>query len=189
MESEIIVYRHILDSNQIRVVAPVTAEIAEKVVVVNESKRKGPVGISKSRRSRKVRVDFFVCVGLVEECAASGKYIVLVNHSSTQDVDISKWVLKRRLDSVSDVLYTIPNGTELKHSEELTIYSKIGADAVDASLNYQGTLTPNREIVSHEIASWGMGNAVETFLIDRNGEEKASHIQSLGFGGSNVRHE
>jgi len=41
-------------------------------------------------------------------------------------------------------------------------------------------------LIAHDLASWGMGNAVETILIDRNGDEKASHIQSLGFGTGHV---
>lgn len=129
-------------------------------------------------------VSFFV-----EECAASGKYISLVNHSSTQDVDLSKWTLKRRFDSSSDILYTIPEGTRLKHGKELTIYSKIGADALDSSASLRTMTMPSEELITHDLVSWGMGNAVETILIDRNGEEKASHIQSLGFGSGHAYNE
>lgn len=139
--------------------------------------------------------DFFVVVVastnflFTEECAASGKYISLANHSTTQDVDLSKWTVKRRFDSSSDIIYTMPSGTLLKHGKELTIYSKIGAESLESSLNSRTMTLSGEELITHDLVSWGMGNAVETILIDHKGEEKASHIQSLGFGTGHVYNE
>lgn len=102
---------------------------------------------------------------------------------------MSKWTLKRRFDSSSDIIYTFPEGTYLRHGKELTIYSKMGAEALEAPANSRLITALNDELVVPDLASWGMGNAVETILIDRNGEEKASHIQSLGFGPGHIYNE
>jgi hypothetical protein len=94
---------------------------------------------------------------LVEECAASGKYITLVNHSTNKAIDISRWTLKRRIDSATDVLYKLPEEVRLQQGRELIIYSKQGAGTAQSSSDNRVVSTSSHEeLVSTDLDSWGM---------------------------------
>lgn len=91
----------------------------------------------------------YLSVFLVEECAANGTYISLVNHSASKCIDVSRWVLKRRVAAAMELRYTLPDGVQLQQGGELRIYSKLGADTADAeSSSYQ-------KLVANDLASWG----------------------------------
>jgi hypothetical protein len=96
-------------------------------------------------------INFFV-----EESAASGRYISLVNHSTSRDIDISGWVLKRHVDLQTELLYTLPDGVRLQQGKELIIYSKLGAAAQSSSNNRVGAPLLQQELVSNDLDSWGM---------------------------------
>ncbi|CAF1231078.1 unnamed protein product, partial [Didymodactylos carnosus] len=161
LEAEIIVYRHLLDSSEIHeqvMVAPiyqsVGSEMTGKFIVKNQNH--GAIGISecgvKKERERMLLISF-----LVEECAPNGAYISLVNHSTSKDIDISRWVLKRRIDSEPELRYTIPKGVQLQQGRELRIYSKLGAGAAEsASYNRVGSSLSNQVLVNNDLASWGV---------------------------------
>ncbi|CAF4442336.1 unnamed protein product, partial [Adineta steineri] len=86
------------------------------------------------------------------ECAANGKYISLLNYSTTDVIDISKWMLKQSTDSASEIQYIIPDGVVLKQGIELRIYSKLGNANADRSSN-ENTLS---RLVNNNVTSWGM---------------------------------
>lgn len=87
---------------------------------------------------------------LVEECATSGKYIILMNHSTIKAMDISKWILKRRTDSKPAIQYIIPAGTTLQPSQELIIYSQLG---IKESVSEHHLI---QKLVYNELVTWGM---------------------------------
>lgn len=79
-----------------------------------------------------------------------------MNHSH-KDIDISRWSLKRRIDSTSDVSYTLPDGIRIQQGRELIIYSKLGAGAAGSSEAHRVFSTAtHQEIVCSDLASWGM---------------------------------
>lgn len=65
LETEIIIYRHLLDSNEIQeqvvIVRPpqiIVNETVERFVVESETERKGSIGISKYLIFRKIKSDY-----------------------------------------------------------------------------------------------------------------------------------
>ncbi|CAF1080098.1 unnamed protein product [Adineta steineri] len=187
LETEIVIYRYLLDTygtGERQTIVPqkqidtyakgerVTIVPQKQIVVSNEfttgkffvrGRKKGFIGI--------------------KECAANGKYISLVNHSSNKDIDISRWVLKQRIDSTSEIRYTIPNGTRLQQGKELRIYSKHNADLANGSAI---SALVQKQLVNNDVASWGVGDIIETRLLNHNGEEEASYLQSMELRKSNM---
>ena len=90
-----------------------------------------------------------------EECAPSGKYVTLINHSKSKDIDISRWTLKRRVDSTSEILYTLPREIRLPSGRELFIYASSEANAIQSTQTIVSTKSHD-EIVCDSVASWGM---------------------------------
>lgn len=85
----------------------------------------------------------------VEECAPNGAYISLVNHSGSKDIDISKWKIKRHIDSETKLRYTIPDGVRIQRGGELRIYSKSAGASSGGASNYA-------RIMNNELGSWGI---------------------------------
>ena len=114
---------------------------------IAKGRKKRSVGISKYHNDhhRKMIQLLFFCI---EECAANGKYISMVNYSTSKDIDISRWTLKQRVDSSQEIRYTIPEGVRLPQGRELRIYAKLsGGNTNEASV---------QQLVNNNIVSWGM---------------------------------
>ncbi len=103
-----------------------------------------------SAKLKQIEKEFSSFFFLVEECAPNGKYISLVNHSANQDIDISRWMLTRHIDSETKILYTIPDRVRLKRDSELRIYTKAGGGTTaESSSSY-------KKLVNNDLVSWGM---------------------------------
>lgn len=168
LEAEIIVYRHLLgieDTNDRLVNVPQTSttsttrsEMIGKYVI--NSKKKGSIGI--------------------KECSPNGSFISLANHSTTKDIDISRWLIIRRVESTTEHRFVIPDGTRLRKGEEIRIYSKFGINNNEASMSHRGPSSSNYVVLNNrELTSWGSGTIVETYLFNEDGEEKAAHTQTM----------
>ena len=114
----------------------------------------------------------------VEDCAPDGKCITLENTSIDKDVDVSNWILKRRVEGSSELAYTIPFGLTIKHGNELKIFARSAQNAHHR---------PPAQVVNDKLDSWGMGTECETKLFNEQGEEKASHSQKIVFGSESTR--
>jgi hypothetical protein len=80
-----------------------------------------------------------------------------VNHSISKNIDVSRWMLQRRIDSKTELKYTIPDGTRLSAGGELRIYSKLGADGTQLSSNYDVVSSSlHQKLVNNNVVSWGM---------------------------------
>lgn len=102
----------------------------------------------------------------ISECSPDGKVIVLENTSRNKDVDLSDWMIRRRVDNRSEIFFRFPQNLTLKATKTLRIWSRgNGKDNL-----------PN-EIVNRDLDSWGMGVNVHTVLLNDQGEEKATHLQ------------
>jgi intermediate filament protein if len=116
---------------------------------------------------------------IVEDCAPDGKCITLENSSIDKDVDVSNWILKRRVEGSPELSYTIPYGLIIKHGSELKIFARSAQNAHHR---------PPSQVVNDKLDSWGMGTECETKLFNEQGEEKASHSQKIVFGSESSRH-
>ncbi|CAF0902809.1 unnamed protein product [Adineta ricciae] len=168
LEAEIIVYRYLLDNSQ-----------SGGRVIVTQPKPNYESGMSgklvaKSRKKKSIGI---------KECAVNGKYIVLLNHSTSKDIDLGRWVIKQRTDAGPNIRYVIPDGVRLQHGKELKIYSKLGAEtanqsAISALVQYQ--------LVNNDLSSWGVGNMIETILFNQDGDEEALYSQNIEFRKNNM---
>jgi hypothetical protein len=154
LEAEIIVYRHLLagieTDGRVAIIhhgQSGGSEIVGKLVVQNQ--KKGSIGISEYKIKKEIGKECSSFFFLVEECAPNGAYISLANYSTSKDVDISKWMLKRHIDSRTKLRYKIPDGVRLKRGNEVRIYTKSSASTAIESSSYQ-------ILVNNDLSSWGM---------------------------------
>ncbi|CAF2155417.1 unnamed protein product [Rotaria magnacalcarata] len=169
LESEINVYRRLLDSETNRLANQTVEQTlppepappsfgSELGKVFNKKIKKGPIAI--------------------KDCAPDGKCITLENSSSDKDVDVSNWTLKRRVEGSPEISYTMPYGLIMKHNCELKIFARSAQNAHHR---------PPLEVVNDKLDSWGMGTECETRLFNEQGDERASHSQKIVFGSESSR--
>ena len=160
-------------------------------------KRKDPwpsVSLSHVKKSTHL-----LCV-VLEACPSDGIYISLMNTSSKNEVDISKWILKQIIDAKTELRYTLPDRFRLQPGGELRIFSKQGANAAKSSSSGRATpLSSRQELTNNDAATWGtslsscslifyrssslgVGNTIETYLFTPAGDEKASFSQTISAG-------
>ena len=166
LESELIIYRRLLelDVEQIKTVedSPSLVRSITMRKFIAERKEVASIGIGECRR---VKVSNQLLSFFFKECPLDNTYVCLVNHSTNKDIDISRWILKRRVVSKPELKYTLPNGTRLPAGGELKIYSKSGAEIAQVSSNYDiASHSLRQKIVTHNIISWGM-SLFESFYL------------------------
>jgi hypothetical protein len=168
LEYEINVYKRLLDSqldrfgkNTVETVVAVPKEkVAAETLVTNESfggkvqnkkEKKGSVGLS--------------------DASPDGKFIQIENAGvSSSLVDLSGWIVKRKVDNNAEVVYRIPSGTVLAPGKEITIWAK----------SY-GQHTVANDLVT-DFENWGIGITSLSRLLNSSGEEKSSFTQQITFG-------
>ncbi|XP_075287921.1 lamin-B3 isoform X1 [Opisthocomus hoazin] len=97
----------------------------------------------------------------IEEIDADGKFVRLKNNSD-EDQPLHGWVLRRRLESVSDVTYKFPSQFTLQAGQVVTIW---GAAA--------GVSPGPSDLVWKSQKSWGTGDNICVTLITDDDEELA----------------
>jgi len=163
--AEIAIYRKLLDGEEGRystriqetVVKSAPIVAAESVHVLKEEM----VTHTSFQRSNKGNIQF-------AEIAGDGKYIVLENLSVNKDEHMGDWKLTRVIDNDRELVFTFPHKFHLKAGKSVRIWAKgqHGSNNLVDSLVYEGG------------SSWGVGFNVTTSLFNRDGEEKASYIQT-----------
>jgi hypothetical protein len=125
--------------------------------VQNKKEKKGSIGIGNS--------------------STEGKFIVIENsgNNATQ-VDLSGWVVKRKVDSNTDIVYKIPAGIVIPPNKEIIVWAAPYRQYIDATTNY----------LIADFENWGIGINSVTRLLNVNGEEKSSFCQQLSFSNPSV---
>ncbi len=125
--------------------------------VQNKKEKKGSVGIGNS--------------------STEGKFIVIENSgNNAAQVDLSGWVVKRKVDSNTDILYKIPSGIVLPPNKEIIVWAAPYRQYIDATSNY----------LIADFENWGIGINSVTRLLNVSGDEKSSFCQQLSFSNSSV---
>jgi len=158
--AEIAIYRKLLDGEEGRftsVQQVVKTEAAENVHTLKEEM----VTHTSFQRSNKGNVQF-------AEIPADGRYIVLENLSVNKDEVMGDWKLTRKIDGARELVYTFPSKFVLRAGKSVRIWAKgqSGVHNLIDSLVYEGADT------------WGFGFNVVTTLFNRDGEEKATYVQT-----------
>jgi intermediate filament protein if len=103
----------------------------------------------------------------IAECQADGKFIVLENTHRSKEEPLGEWKLKRKLDGKRELVYTLPKDFVLKPGKNTKIWAR----------NQGGTHRPPDELIFEAEDTWGKGQNVQTILYNKEGEERATHIQ------------
>ncbi|PIK42115.1 B-type nuclear lamin [Apostichopus japonicus] len=99
----------------------------------------------------------------IEDSDPEGEYIKLHNTSET-DQPLGGWVLKRSVDGGDEATYKFTSKYVLKGGAEVTVWSTGSGEKQDLPT----------DIVGKNIESWGVGEKINTTLIDASGEVMAS---------------
>ena len=111
--------------------------------------------------------------GSVGICDASpdGKFVQLENAgANAQDVDLSGWSLKRKVDNNAEVVFRFPAGTVIHAGKEVTVWAKA----------YLQQHVANDLVADFD--NWGIGITSLSRLVNSAGEEKSSFNQQITFG-------
>ncbi|CAI5455312.1 unnamed protein product [Caenorhabditis angaria] len=167
LDAEIAIYRKMLEGEENRAGLKQLVEQVVKTHAISqefdtETMRvvKGETASRQSfQRSAKGNVS-------IHEATPDGKYIVLQNTHRAKDEHIGDWKLKRRIDGKREIVYTIPKDFVLQGGKTLKIFAR-----------NQGVASPPDTLVYDGDDSFGSGNNVQTILFNKEGEERATHIQ------------
>uniref|UniRef100_A0A9J2PG27 Intermediate filament protein ifa-1 n=1 Tax=Ascaris lumbricoides TaxID=6252 RepID=A0A9J2PG27_ASCLU len=102
----------------------------------------------------------------IQEASADGRYITLQNTHRAKDEPIGEWKLKRKIDGKKEIVYTFPKEFVLRAGKNVRVFAR-----------NQGVSSPPDQLVCDSEESFGVGSNVQTILYNREGEERATHIQ------------
>ncbi|VIO90172.1 Uncharacterized protein BM_BM12386 [Brugia malayi] len=102
----------------------------------------------------------------IQDAASDGKYVLLENTHRSKEEAIGEWRLKRKIDGKREIVYTFPRDFILKPGKSVKIWAR-----------GQGIYNPPDQLVFDAEESFGIGSNVQTILFNKEGEERASHIQ------------
>ncbi|KAK6060249.1 intermediate filament tail domain protein [Cooperia oncophora] len=187
LDAEIAIYRKMLEGEENRAGLKQLVEQVVKTHAISqemdtETMRvvKGETASRQSfQRSAKgnVSIHWFLGSGLpiplvtfesssIKEASPDGKFIVLQNTHRAKDESIGEWKLKRRIDGKREIVYTLPKDYVLRAGKSVKIFAR-----------NQGVASPPDQLVYDGEDSFGSGNSVQTILFNKEGEERATHIQ------------
>jgi len=103
----------------------------------------------------------------IQEVDPEGKFIVLENTNRSKEEVLDEWKLKRKIDGKKEIVFTLPPKFMLKPGKSVKIWAR----------GQGGTNAPPDQLVFEGEDSWGRGHNVQTILYNKDGEERATHIQ------------
>lgn len=169
LDAEITTYRKLLEGEETRLRIDSTPPAQKKTP--KKQKTKGP-DRSQRRGQKRRRVEdtrstvhSSTAAGVVaiEDSDPEGEYIKLHNTSET-DQPLGGWVLKRSVDGGDEATYKFTSKYVLKGGAEVTVWSTGSGEKQDLPT----------DIVGKNVESWGVGEKINTTLIDASGEVMAS---------------
>jgi intermediate filament protein if len=103
----------------------------------------------------------------IQECHPEGKYIILENTHRTKEESLDSWKIKRNIDGRKEIVYTLPIQYVLRPESTVKVWAR----------NQGGRHDGVHELIFDGEDTWGTGSNVSTLLFNRDGEERATHIQ------------
>ncbi|CAI5450547.1 unnamed protein product [Caenorhabditis angaria] len=167
LDAEIAIYRKMLEGEENRAGLKQLVEQVVKTHAISQEQDtetmrvvKGETASRQSfQRSAKGNVS-------IHEASPDGKYVILQNTHRAKDESVSEWKLKRRIDGKREIVYTLPKDFVLRAGKTLKIFAR-----------NQGVNSPPDQLVHDSEESFGSGSNVQTILFNKEGEERATHIQ------------
>ncbi|KIH46138.1 muscle cell intermediate filament protein OV71 family protein [Ancylostoma duodenale] len=167
LDAEIAIYRKMLEGEENRAgLKQLVEQVVKTHAITQETDTetmrvvKGETASRQSfQRSAKGNVS-------IHEASPDGKFIVLQNTHRAKDESIGEWKLKRRIDGKREIVYSLPKDFVLRAGKSVKIFAR-----------NQGVSSPPDQLVYDGEDTFGSGNSVQTILFNREGEERATHIQ------------
>lgn len=103
----------------------------------------------------------------IAECDPEGKFIILENQNRSKEENISDWKLKRKLDGRKEYVFTFPANTIIKPGRMCKIWAR----------DQGGFNNPPTDLIFSDDVTWGVGSQVQTVLVNKENEERATHTQ------------
>jgi len=103
----------------------------------------------------------------IAECDTEAKFVVIENTHRSKEENVGEWKLKRKIDGRKEVVFTFPPNTIIKAGKTCKIWAREAG----------GSYNPPHELIFDGEQDWGQGQNVVTSLINKDGEERASHTQ------------
>jgi hypothetical protein len=146
LQAEIDLYRQLIDTNR---------KPRKKIHHIrNRGKTYGPVGIA--------------------EISADFKCLVLTNQNGADEYDLSKWVLKQRVDDNDEcesIVFELPVGTSIRPKSKLFVWSNIEILAKN----------PSKNVINRDVEEWARSDTVETRLFDDESHLRSILLQNVEF--------
>lgn len=164
LEYEMQVYKRLLDSQLERLGSDKNTQQAT-VRIDNQTSVSSNAFGGKVQNKKEKKGAIGIC-----DSSPDGKFIVIENLGTTSSqIDLSGWQIKRKVDSNTEVTYKIPQGIVLPTNKELTIWAN----------SYRSQRGSNDLIADFE--NWGIGINSVSRLVSTSGEEKSSFHQQITF--------
>jgi intermediate filament protein if len=168
LDSEIAIYRTMLQGEETRANLH---SMVESAVKTHSLQQQETTDSTKSVRGEQTSRTTFQRSAkgnmVIAEADPEGKFILIENQHRSKEENISQWKLKRRLDGKKELLFTFPADTLIKAGESCKIWARV-AEAVSH---------PPTEHIFEGEDSWGTAAASQTFLINKDNEERATYTQ------------
>ncbi|WKY00964.1 hypothetical protein Q1695_015179 [Nippostrongylus brasiliensis] len=103
----------------------------------------------------------------IQDPSPEGKYVVLENTHRSKEEPIGEWKLKRKIDGKREIVYTLPHDFVLRAGKSVKIWAR----------GQGGVHNPPDSLLFDSEDSFGVGSNVQTILYNKEGEERATHIQ------------
>lgn len=103
----------------------------------------------------------------IAECDPDGKFIMLENQNRSKEENVGEWKLRRKLDGRKELVFQFPPNTVIKPGRTCKIWAR----------EQGGFSNPPTELIFTEENSWGVGSQVQTVLVNKDSEERATHTQ------------
>jgi intermediate filament protein if len=164
LDAEIAIYRRMLEGEESR---SGLRTLVENVVSKHAMERREE-GVAAGEVSQKMSFQRSAKgILTIADVSAEGKFITVENTSRSRAENIEGWKLKRKVDGKREYTFVFPKGTTVDAGKSVKIWAK----------NAGGTLAPPESLIFEDSNTWGVGKNIQTLLINKEGEERASHIQ------------
>lgn len=167
LDAEIAIYRKMLEGEESRTGL---RQLVEEVVKTHSLQQhddtdslrvvKGETATRTSfQRSAKGNVS-------ISQADPEGTFILLENTGRNKDELLDEWKLKRKIDGKREIVFTLPPKFSLKPGKSVKIWAR-----------GHGKNNPPNELIFEGEDNWGTGHNVQSLLYNKEGDERATHVQ------------
>uniref|UniRef100_A0A1I7W372 Intermediate filament protein A n=2 Tax=Loa loa TaxID=7209 RepID=A0A1I7W372_LOALO len=167
LDAEIAIYRKMLEGEENRAGLRQLVEQVVKTHGITEVGETESIRVLKGETASRTSFQRSAKGNIsIQDAASDGKYVLLENTHRSKEEPMGEWRLKRKIDGKREIIYTFPRDFILRPGKTVKVWAR-----------GQGVYSPPEQLVFDAEDSFGIGSNVQTILFNKEGEERASHIQ------------